>query len=387
MFDAIYYPILRAKAGEINAIGSLRARTKTLVRPMFDLPECEDPSELATIISSATMALAKNWGTKLPIYLDLSRHDWDATLTGGRSIVGHLFECARQAGLIAIPVTGPVIDRQGETGLYFKEVANIIRQRGQGVALRLRFDEMERPDSLKKVVDEALLAVACDNDQADIFLDVGPVDKLPKRSGETVQSMLLEAVSDALSVVKGGSFRNIIFAGSGIPRKVKRTVDGTPFRVPNYEYATWSQLLNTRDWRSIRFSDYGARYAHQTEGGGGAAPPARIQLVTESEHILYFDKGHLYRDLADSSLTDPALARQAGFRGKASIRDAARGSGGVGSATDWVARDTSMHIETIADSISGRIQELGFLQDLRTAEISTELDSQSELQLTFDQRS
>jgi Beta protein len=189
-------------------------------------------------------------------------------------------------------------------------------------------------------------------------------------------------MSEALSAVKSGGFRSLIFSASGIPRKSKRTTDGTPLRLPNYEYATWSELLKNRAWNSLRFSDYGARYAHQTEGGGGAAPPARIHLVTESEHILYFDKSGFYRELAKGSLKDPAFSRQGDFRGKASVRAAAQGSGGIGRATDWVARDTSMHIETIAEVVAVRLQELGMLEHFNTAEIASEPETQVELQLS-----
>jgi hypothetical protein len=38
MKDAIYFPILRGRRGEINAVAGLRSNTKVVVRPMSDVP-------------------------------------------------------------------------------------------------------------------------------------------------------------------------------------------------------------------------------------------------------------------------------------------------------------------------------------------------------------
>jgi hypothetical protein len=46
----------------------------------------------------------------------------------------------------------------------------------------------------------------------------------------------------------------------------------------------------------------------------------------------------------------------------------ARGNGNYGGATEWVERDTHMHIETVADAIRGRLNELGVLEKLEFAQ-------------------
>ena len=39
MKSAIYFPILRAKRGEISAIGHLSAEARTRIRPTLDIPK------------------------------------------------------------------------------------------------------------------------------------------------------------------------------------------------------------------------------------------------------------------------------------------------------------------------------------------------------------
>jgi hypothetical protein len=363
MKDAIYFPILRGRRGEINAVAGLRSNTKVVVRPMFDVPKGDADGETAVTLSGVTSDLARTWGTTLPLYIDLSRHEPDERV-GESAAVVHLFNCARQAGLLAIPVSAPARDRQGATGAYLDGIAAIAHQDKRGIAMRIDFDYFAEVDSLEEVIDEALRAVGAEDESADIFLDGGPIDKLPL--ADPRQKSLMAVYSTALIALEGRPFRNIAICASGIPSKVNSIQAGVPHRVANSEFILWSQVVGNRSTRTTKFSDYGARYAHQKDGGGGSRPPARIHLTTTERHHLYLGEPQLYRELCTAAMQNEEFSQQPW--GTRAVRDCARGDGNYGGATEWVERDTYMHIEAVADAICGRLSELGVLDKLEFAQ-------------------
>jgi hypothetical protein len=363
MKDAIYFPILRGRRGEIHAVAGLRSSTKVVVRPMFDVPNTDEEGEPAVTLSGVTMDLAKTWGTRLPLYLDLSRHEPDERV-GESAAVVHLFNCARQAGLLAIPVSAPVRDRYGTTGAYIEGIAAIADQDKRGIALRVDYDYFTELDSLEEVINESLRAAGAADENVDIFLDCGPIDKLPL--ADPRQKSLMAAYSTALITLEGRPFRNIVICASGIPRKVNSIQAGVPHRVANTEFIVWNQIVGNKSTRAIRFSDYGARYAHQKDGGGGSRPPARIHLTTTERHHLYLDEPQLYRELCNSVVQNEEFFEQSW--GTRAVRDCARGNGNYGGATEWVERDTYMHIETMAAATRDRLNELGVFAKLEFAQ-------------------
>lgn len=359
MKDAIYFPVLRGKLGEINAVAALRPATRAGIRPMFDIPTPDEDGEATASLSMATSSLARTWGTTLPLYLDLSRHDPDA-LVESKSTVVHLFDCARQAGLMAIPVSAPVRDRRGHTGAYLDGVASIARKDQRGVALRIDYDYFSDVDSIEALIDESMRAVGSVEEATDIILDSGPLEKLPL--GTPLSRSLMLAYSTALLALDGRHFRNMVICASSIPRRVPEMQNGVPHRVPNNEFTVWSQLVGQKSNRTLKFSDYGARYAHQKDGGGGARPPARVQLVTAGHHHLYLDKPDRYRELCAAAAQNEEFSLQPW--GTRIVRDCALGSGSCGGGTEWVERDTLMHLETMAASARSRLAELGVLVTL-----------------------
>jgi len=175
----VYFPIERAKAGEFSAMSALAQRTKGLTCPTFDLPVTETFHEFELLQSTVASALARTWGTGHALYLDLSRYDPDLLTPAGEPYVELLFKSARQAGLKAMPVAGPVLERRGVTGAYLHGVANIAEHDGRGAAVRLPFDDLSRADALNAVIVEIQGAIGLRDSECDVFLDAGPADSLP----------------------------------------------------------------------------------------------------------------------------------------------------------------------------------------------------------------
>jgi len=358
MRSQIYFPILRAKAGEYSALAALSEHTKSDVCPVIDLPKAKSSQGFDQLQATVVCALAKTWGTAYPFFFDLSRYDPDDKTIEGVAFMTRLFESSRQLGLKATPVVGPVLERYGANGDYFQCVAAIIKRDGRGVAIRIPHDDVRDAERLDSVVNEVERLLAVQDDNCDVILDFGPLDKFPDSRSKIVGLMedLLQPVVRAFSDRR---FRSTIFCASSIPRALGKLADGEAVRLPNAEFMVWNRLVGSRFGQGVRFGDYAARYAHQTDKEAKASPPARINLVTRDSHLLCVGEGSSYRDLANRIAATPEFADQAGAWGRYAVRDAARGHGGVGNATDWVARDTHMHLETISVAVKKRLVEVG----------------------------
>lgn len=112
MQSAIYFPTLRAKRGEISAIGHLSPEARTRIRPTFDIPKPKaknkDPKDpIEYHLSDIASELAKNWGTPLSLFVDFSQYGPDEKAADGRHPVEYFLDCTRQLRLLTIPAAGP----------------------------------------------------------------------------------------------------------------------------------------------------------------------------------------------------------------------------------------------------------------------------------------
>lgn len=357
MRSQVYFPIFRAKAGEFSALAALSERTKPQICPFIDLPLVSSAAVFEALQASVVQSLAETWGTANELFLDLSRYDPDIAISGDNSYLARLFDSARQARLKGIPVAGPIRDRRGKRGVYLRSVGQIAAHDGRGAAIRLPCDDLVERETLSAAIDKIQREIGVGDGDCDLILDFGPTEMLPCSSSQ-VGSFLQEVAKPALDAIAHRQFRAIVLCASSIPRSLGRTGTGSTVRIQNTEFHAWSQLISNPQYHHLRFGDYAARYAYQSDKPSKASPPARIHLSTPEVHVLSVGKGPTYRELASRVAAVPEFDLQRGSWGKHAVRDAARGNGGVGNAADWVARDAHMHVETMNHEVVQRLTDL-----------------------------
>lgn len=108
--EPIYYPILRAKAGEKDALGWLSPLGRLLTRPVLNFPEPTPKNRhaLEQFFAEKIHEIATSWGTAHEICLDFSRYGPDECAFDGRHVVEYVFDLARQARLRCLPTVGPL---------------------------------------------------------------------------------------------------------------------------------------------------------------------------------------------------------------------------------------------------------------------------------------
>lgn len=350
MHAAIYYPVLRCKPGEMKALEHLSPSTSARMRPIFE-PLRPSPTDRVEVLQTTAMQLIlRSWGRKLPFYVDLRRYDPKRlTATQGQPI-DHLFQCADQLRLPALPVVGALGTRRAE---YFNAVRRIGGVR-KGAALRLILDDFASAGETAKIVETTLEGLELEAKHVELILDFGSRSRT--RQIAKTDKQLLAIVEAAVRAVENVGLRSIVVCGTSVPERVGSEFNAEPSQTNRIEVEIWDKIAAlTR--QPLRFGDYGVVTPHQPDRGASSQPPSRVRLATRSE-ILSFRKKPArdsYQRLCSSVISDEAFGSQVASWGRSMIATSAVVRTTMES-SDMVAHDTNMHLETTRTLVEMRLQ-------------------------------
>lgn len=383
MNDALYFPVHRAKAGEIAGIGHLSPRTRTRVRPAFEVQKQreDDDRPLEEYLAGVAHQLLEAWGSRYPLFADFSQFGPEDGTADGKHSAEYFFKCLRQQSMLGIPMTGPESVRGPGYG-YIEAVAGIASEDGRGAALRLPFEEFSASEKLEHAISDSLRALKLEPASVDLFLDFEALALLPAGS-RTAQGMVSVLV-DVLRQYGEFGFRNIVICGSSVPDRVSKEYDGSSLRVERTEIMAWRSLVESYSKGLIKFGDYGAIHPLEQDVSGPVRPPARVRLSTEREHVFWRAPRKDYVTLSEKVVASRDFDRELSAWGSGELRLCARYGRGKGGPAEWVARDTNLHIEVTARAIESFLRRAGRLSGISFAEPEsfpwdqTLIDTQSE---------
>lgn len=346
MSNPIYFPIFLAKAGEIEAIGRLSPQVQALTCPILDIPlqKRADRRTLEAYLNDKVLEILHVWGNRYPLYLDLSRHEPEATLSNGRPIAEYLFELARLAKLNAVPVAGPLSIR-GPSFQYLDSVARIAGTDRRGIALRLPTEYFSTEEALAKSIAEPVRQLSVSAADMDVVLDVNaiPLGDEDLQDHVSLAAMLRRATLQLHDL----GVRKVIFCGSNLPDGTVRHRKGEFLKIPRIEYRVWRSLAP--DFPDLGFGDYGVTHPRQSEPDGPVIPPSRVRITTDDEYELWKGGRDEIRSVCASAVDSGSLSRDSW--GASAVRECAAGYGNPGAAKDWVAHDTNMHVTATVNSM------------------------------------
>lgn len=367
MQAALYFPAIRGREGEIQAIWALSPRAKSRMSLLVDLPTVELPfgKSLEEHIGQFVSKVTRAWGTERPLYLDLSRYGPENVDSKNRHGVEHLFDCTRQSKLAAVPVAGPLLVRESA---YLEAVARIVVKDGRGAALRLHYADFGDEATLLREIEAGLKLLRLSADQVDLLLDAEGIDRIPRDLADP--PVLLETLTRAVQALRIHPFRTVVFLGSSVPAPLPRHPEDQPLKIQRQELRLWKQLVQNRGLRLVRFGDTGIWSPHQLDtGGGGGQPPARVRIPLGEEQFFFKAKPSAYRDLARKAMDHFGVDRLPHSWGLDDLRRSAFGSGNVQGASGWVARDTNIHLEITVLIVEGYLREIGRLDEVASGSV------------------
>jgi hypothetical protein len=367
MEDALYFPIHRAKMGEITGVGHLSPRTRTRIRPTFEVQKQREDNEtpLEEYLADVAYQLLEAWGSRYPLFADFSQFEPDDNTGDGKHCAMYFFRCLRQQSMLGIPMTGPESVRGPGYG-YIEAVAEIAHEDGRGAALRVPFDELSDTGKLDRALGDSLRALELEPSSVDLFLDLETLALLPAASRSVVA--IVSALTDVLRRVRESKFRNIVLCGSSIPERVTKEYQWRALRVVRTEYLAWQSLIDTLTQVLVKFGDYGVIYALEQDVNGSVRPPARVRLSTAEEHVLWRAPRKDYIKLSEQVVQSSDFDSELVAWGSTILHQCARYGRGRGGPTEWVARDTNLHIEVTVRAIESFLRRVGRLSGVNFAE-------------------
>lgn len=351
----LYVPILRAKAGEIAALERLSERAKYRSVPVLDIPEPseEGRASLEEHLAKTCKELARSWGTAHPLYLDIARYPLASEGEPTDLTLRHLFTCARQARLLAVPVAGPVWFR-GEK--YLRAASSVGAQDGRGIALRLPLDDFIEPSRMMPTIRQCLELLDLAPSYVDLLLDFEAIPRHPPLLGE--KTALVNIASSAIRAIAEQDFRRIVLCGSSIPESLGTTKAPARLEFERRELAAWRRITSDRPTRPLAFGDYAVIFPFQTKPPTSVRVPAKIRIATPEKQILLRARGKDYRVLSQEAVATQAFQDLPASWGAHEVRECAGSYREPSNPTEWVARDTNMHIEATVVHIEDHLQRV-----------------------------
>lgn len=369
MDSALYFPIHRAKRGEIMAIGHLSPETRTRVRPTLDIPkptskrQMREPIEY--FLSDIATEVSQFWGVSFPILFDFSQYAPDEAVADGRHPMEYFFDCVQQVGVQGIPMTGPESIR-GPGYRYIQAVGRVAQRDGRGAAIRIPYRDLVSPDKLLDAIHDTAPALSLPTSMIDLFLDFEALSLLPENARS--EAAIVSVAQDCFRAIEGFDFRNVVICGSSIPQSVDKRHNWKPLHVPRIELMAWATLVQ-RDLLILpKFGDYAVSYAYERDLDRPVRPPSRVRLAKGMEHVLCRAPKGEYRKLCATVTNSPDFDRHLPAWGGAALFECGVGVGGEGAPTDWVARDTNLHHESTRRVVEATLSANGKLASMSFAE-------------------
>ncbi len=346
MAKKVYYPILKGKQGEFDAIAAVSRDTKQRITPLIDVPR--KSSEAKGLMKIADN-LRRSWGSEDNIIIDLYHISPSKIIEGNEHVLNYLFNCLSNCSVRAVPTTG--LDR-GEQ--YIKAALGEVSKRNNGVCIRLLEDDLVDIDNLNIEIEKLLRTLKVDKEEVYLMIDLRAVYFTNALSKATI---VINAINGIRNI---SSYKSLIFASSGFPNILNGTA-GSISKVKRIDYELWQAIIQASKGliRKPTYSDYGIVHPDKLdEYKKFVSPAAKIRYTTESEWIVLRGKQiskhgtAQYQDLSKRLCEMPSFIGSWFSRGDDYIDKCAKRMVSGSTPQKWITNDTNHHITFVVKQVS-----------------------------------
>lgn len=342
MSTHMYYPQLRWKTAEQEALANTKNSTILSMQPIIKIPDIDwdfinnrYKKNLQTYLSDFGVKLATSWNSNTPIFLDVSKLDVHAN-----QLVHPLDICissANQHNKLIIPIYSPDYSAN--------YLLSVIRNRTNGVAIRLTSGNI-------KFLQQTLSSINLSPSYLDVILDLeGMAQYTPQ---------YITYIEQCINYIKNfGKFRTIIISSTCYPQYQSGIPQHIAYKTPRYEWLIWSDLIkNNNIDRTPGFSDYPVSPANVDNLDPRIIDPyVSVRYSDESDWI--FVKGTAAKGngwgqtqhLCQILIADPCYKGPLYSWGDNHINSRANGMVTSGTAKDWRKVANNHHFELVAQQL------------------------------------
>lgn len=337
-----YVPILKGRAGEIDALRLVQARTRQAMTPLVEVApkdETDNAAALARICKQTIGRLTKSYAD--PLMLDGGLFDLSGPVDTGRGVVGLLADEARSEGLTAQPVL-----RISDPTRAFHEAAEAHATDARGLTIRLNGEDLdEDPEDVDDALDHVLTATGIAEADVDLLLDLGPLDgDVAVRGGAR---MVLSLLRD---LPKIDQWRTVTVASGAFPVDLSQFTANQIGERPRYDAQLYDRVRNRRVPRQPGFGDYAV--THPALGVTGHFAPPQLRYTVADRWLVLKGRRNDPQGNAQFHRICHIISQHPEFAGTpigtADQRIAGDSSEGPGNGTTWRQIATTHHLDYVA---------------------------------------
>lgn len=335
-----YVPVLKVKRGEKAALQAIRPSVRERITPLIQIVERTDKT-IDEHLKTSFKNLADSLSGYSRCFLDVQE-----LASEGAAVALQVFERASEEGMSFTPVTG--ISRT-------VDVAAALAHRQNGLALRLTRDEFELgtlATRLQEFLDSSSLAAG----DIDLIVDLGAVtEMIPQGVSALTEAFLADIPSHQ-------DWRTLTVSACAFPVSMGGVARHSHDLVERADWLSWRDALHANRHSFERlptFSDYAIQHPSGVEGFDPKIMQvsATIRYTTDTHWLLVKGEstrstrpGEQFPELATRLVYGHLKHYFAGVShcsGCKSIKDAADGQQGYGSAEAWRRLGTVHHISEV----------------------------------------
>ncbi|MFI9581926.1 beta family protein [Streptomyces sp. NPDC052236] len=336
-----YVPILKAKAGEFQALENATAEVRSRMRPVLELvPDPELVRDQLEIFSDRAMDAIP---TGVVLTVDCGALPATRVLEGDSGgPIARLSESLDLRGVAMCPVV-----RTTDTDDVLREAADANARHRRGACLRVATDSGEAlPDEGQ--IRGTLRALRLDPEEVDILIDAGPVQSGVGMSG------LAERVLELLDLLAQWRWRHECVAAGAFPANLTGFPRGQATPVGRLDLQLWKRVAQQRHGKPPDFGDFGVTHPRMPTQSRGTPDPNMRYTTSDCWQVFVYPRVRsgnddfftLSRDLV-SSPHWPATGPRTSW-GDARLHECAnRQRLKAGGGTQWRAWATSHHLAVV----------------------------------------
>jgi hypothetical protein len=355
-----YYPVLKAKAGELDALGRIPHDRKGFVTAILEVPPPGykrvrkaagvGKESVRRSLSEHVSSVGETMLTKLKdgprLYLDGHFLRREGLMPDGTPPLAHIVRRLADAGLRA----GLVVRNSGED----RDIAaldDLIKERQCEVCLRLGDADYD-PQTVHEFSRSTVEALGLRESEVELLLDFGALSEDNVRSTR----ITAEAISRAVS---GGRWKSIIAASTSYDRWPSGVGVGEPVELPRWERSVHDAALRGAGERRLQYGDFGVSGHRMIAPSDYATAGVKLRYTTADHYLLYYAGqlndvgGEGFKAIARRVIRHPEFTPKLTW-GDEFLEECVKPGADSGGTATWAAVGTSHHVGFV-------LRELGLL--------------------------
>ncbi|MFG8813924.1 beta family protein [Pseudomonas aeruginosa] len=356
-----YFPVLKAKKGELDALSNLSQSVLARTTPIIELTKLGGrqleaaqkwtDTPFKDYIEKCSAEIAKAIPKK-QLMLDIFQWPENFLIESGEHILNYAIDQLTEKGILPCPLIG--YDRW-ETPEYKEAIKSIRLGKDQFFSIRLdsvALEDMLDPDYFNEVIEDIVAETNLIPLNTPVIIDLEDITKKSVNDA-------IETIGRAYEHMRSLGFTYIISVGSSIPTSVNHAVktpdsSATIFRK---EVLAWKGFLQAYPTASLYFGDYGVRNPRAADNI--IAPDMNGKIRYTIENSYFIARGHSLRrenKAAQNNVLARAIVESPHYMGENfswgdyRIMECSKEKF-VGNPTTWISIDTNHHISALTTEI------------------------------------